>query len=231
MAPRQDENSSGRDATVAAWRSADAVCFDVDSTVITSEGIDDLAEFCGVGDRVREMTSKAMGGNVTFRKALQDRLNIIRPSQTQIRDFAEHQPTLTPGIKDLVDLLHSRSIPVYLISGGFHEFIDPVADRLNIPRDNVHANRLFFTYDGSYAAFDTNELTSESGGKGRVIRRLKDSRGFKQLVMIGDGATDLEACPPADAFIGFGGNQVRAKVKENAAWFVTDFQDLIREIS
>ena len=48
---------------------------------------------------VREMTSKAMGGNVTFRKALQDRLNIIRPSQTQIRDFAEHQPTLTPGIK------------------------------------------------------------------------------------------------------------------------------------
>ena len=48
---------------------------------------------------VREMTSKAMGGNVTFRKALQDRLNIIRPSQTQIRDFAEHQPSLTPGIK------------------------------------------------------------------------------------------------------------------------------------
>ena len=48
---------------------------------------------------VREMTSNAMGGNVTFRKALQDRLNIIRPSQTQIRDFAERLPTLTPGIK------------------------------------------------------------------------------------------------------------------------------------
>jgi len=231
MAPRQDEDSSGRDAMVAVWRRADAVCFDVDPTVITSEGIDDLAEFCGVGDRVREMTSNAMGGNVTFRKALQDRLNIIRPSQTQIRDFAERLPTLTPGIKDLVDLLHSRLIPVYLISGGFHEFIDPVADRLHISRDNVFANRLFFSYDGNYAAFDTNELTSESGGKGRVIRRLKDSHGFKQLVMIGDGATDLEACPPADAFIGFGGNQVRPKVKEYASWFVTDFKDLIREIS
>jgi len=231
MAPNQNAAPIGRDATVSTWQRADAVCFDVDSTVITNEGIDDLAEFCGVGEKVREMTANAMGGDVTFRKALQDRLNLIRPSQAQIQDFiVKHPPSLTPKIQDLVRLLHSKRVPVYLISGGFHEFIDPVADILSIPRDNVYANRLYFHYDGSYASFDMSQPTSESGGKGRAIQSLKDKRGYNNLVMIGDGATDLEACPPADAFIGFGGNRERIKVKENASWFVTSFQELITEL-
>merc|ERR1711915_444742 len=172
-----------------------------------------------------------MGGNVTFRKALQDRLNIIQPSQNQIREFlVKKPPSLTPKISDLVKLLQSRGTAVYLVSGGFHEFIDPIADILSIPRDNVFANRLYFHLDGSYATFDMNQPTSESGGKGRAIQKLKAEHDYKNLVMIGDGATDLEACPPADAFIGFGGNQVREKVKENASWFVTNFQELINEM-
>ena len=48
--------------------------------------------------------------------------------------------------------------------------------------------------------------------------------------MIGDGATDFESCPPADGFIGFGGNVVREFVKNNSVWFVTDFQELIDEL-
>lgn len=55
---------------------------------------------------------------------------------------------------------------------------------------------------GEFAGFDEDELTSRSGGKAEVIRRLKEERGFKIVVHIGDGATDLEASPPADAFIG-----------------------------
>jgi len=51
------------------------------------------------------------------------------------------------------------------------------------------------------------------------------------LVMVGDGATDMEASPPADAFIGFGGNQVRPAVKQNAKWFVRSFQELIDELN
>lgn len=55
---------------------------------------------------------------------------------------------------------------------------------------------------GSYAGFDENEPTSRSGGKGVVVESLKQNKGYQNLVLIGDGATDLEACPPADAFIG-----------------------------
>lgn len=59
-----------------------------------------------------------------------------------------------------------------------------------------------FNFTGEYAGFDENEPTSQSGGKAEVIRRLKEEKGFKTVVHIGDGATDLEACPPANAFIG-----------------------------
>lgn len=81
-------------------RSADIVCFDVDSTVIEEEGIDELAEFCGKGQEVANLTREAMGGTMTFQEALRRRLDIIKPSQKQIRDFLAQKPcTLSPGIK------------------------------------------------------------------------------------------------------------------------------------
>jgi hypothetical protein len=81
-------------------RTADIVCFDVDSTVIEEEGIDELAEFCGKGQEVANLTREAMGGSMTFQEALRRRLDIIKPSQRQIRDFLRQKPcTLSPGIK------------------------------------------------------------------------------------------------------------------------------------
>jgi phosphoserine phosphatase len=59
---------------------------------------------------------------------------------------------------------------------------------------------------------------------------LKQTKGYKNVVMIGDGVTDLEACPPADAFIGFGGNQERETVRANSDWFVHSFKELITEL-
>jgi len=55
---------------------------------------------------------------------------------------------------------------------------------------------------GNYIDFDLNQPTSQSGGKGMAINTLKSRHGYRNLVMVGDGATDLEASPPADAFIG-----------------------------
>lgn len=81
-------------------RAADIVCFDVDSTVIQEEGIDELAEFCGKGQEVANLTKEAMGGSMTFQEALRRRLDIIKPSQRQIREFLRQKPsTLSPGIK------------------------------------------------------------------------------------------------------------------------------------
>ncbi|CAK1580495.1 unnamed protein product [Parnassius mnemosyne] len=214
------------------FRTADCVCFDVDSTVIQDEGIDELARFCGKGDEVKRLTAEAMGGSMTFQEALKKRLDIIRPSVSQIRQFIETFPiNLTPGISQLVKELQDRGVTVYLVSGGFRCLIDPVAEQLNIPVVHVYANRLKFFFNGEYAGFDEAEPTSRSGGKGLVIRRLKEQHGYQRLVMIGDGATDAEACPPADGFIGFGGNVVREEVKKKASWYVTDFQELINTLA
>ncbi|CAG9832283.1 unnamed protein product [Diabrotica balteata] len=209
-------------------RNADAFCFDVDSTVIQEEGIDELAKFCNKGEEVSNLTAKAMGGAMTFQESLKLRLDIIKPSIYQIREFLNLKPPrLSPGIKKLVDLLHKRNIPVFLISGGFKCIIAPIANQLQIPLDHVFANRLKFYFAGEFAGFDENEPTSRSGGKAVVINHLKSVYNFKNVVLVGDGATDLEASPPAEAFIGYGGNVIRQAVKSKAKWFITDFNEII----
>lgn len=214
---------------VNIWRTADCVCFDVDSTVCRNEAIDDLANFLGLGPKVEKLTLEAMSGHMTFREALGKRLSIIQPSKNIIDEFNKTQTSqLTPYIKELIQLLHSRNIPVYLISGGFRVIINPIAESLGINvATNVFANTILFNENGDYDGFDEEELTSESGGKARVIELLKEAYGYDNVVMIGDGATDMEACPPADAFIGFGGNVVRDKVKKGCDWFVYCFKELI----
>ena len=74
------------------WKSADAVCFDVDSTVCLDEGIDELAEFCGAGKAVAEWTARAMSGSVPFEDALAARLSLFNPSLSQVQDFLEKKP-------------------------------------------------------------------------------------------------------------------------------------------
>lgn len=102
-----------------------------------------------------------------------------------------------------MDTLKSLGKKTYLVSGGFDCLIHPVAHKLCIPHEHVFANKLKFYYDGSYAGFDEDQPTSKSGGKSIVIQKeIKEHYGHSTVLMIGDGVTDLEACPPADGFIG-----------------------------
>jgi phosphoserine phosphatase len=180
------------------WRRADAVCFDVDSTLVRTEGIDCLAKMCGAEDEVVKLTKMAMGGSMTFRESLSKRLGIIRPTQQQIEEYKLlHTPEsiLTPDAEKLVKLLFHRGVEVYMISGGFRDVIEPLADYLGVPRDHVFANKIFFKEDGQYSGFDETQPTSSSGGKPLVVGEIK--KKHERVVMIGDGATDMEASPPA----------------------------------
>ncbi|KAI0215133.1 Phosphoserine phosphatase [Lamellibrachia satsuma] len=215
----------------ALWKTADCVCFDVDSTVCTDEAIDELATFVNVGDKVAHLTNDAMTGSMTYNESLRKRLDIIYPSRQQVTNFMKHHPpSLTPGIKELTAALRKKGVAVYLITGGFQSIVESVAKLLDIPTENIFANKLKFFYNGDYAGFDETCPTCESGGKPRVMKLLRERHGYKCIVHVGDGATDMEASPPADGFIGFGGNQVRDKVKAGSAWFVTNFQELLSEL-
>ncbi|KAH7637613.1 phosphoserine phosphatase-like protein [Dermatophagoides farinae] len=219
------------DAVRRIFRSSDAVCFDVDSTVCRDEAIDELAKFANKEKEVMEMTRRAMRGGCSFHDALSKRLQLIQPTVDMVSDYIRtHQPRFTPGIKELVSLLHANDVAVYLVSGGFYSIIEPVAKELHIPYKNIYANRIKFFYDGNYAGFDESEPTSQQHGKAKVIAYLKNRYKYRTVTIIGDGVTDMEAYPPADAFIGFGGNQIREKVKKGAKWFATSFYDLIEEL-
>jgi phosphoserine phosphatase len=94
------------------------------------------------------------------------------------------------------------------------------------PQTHVTANQILFDEQGHYAGFDATEPTSQDMGKPRALQQLQKQFGYQTMVMIGDGATDAQAKPPARAFVGFGGVVVREKVVQASDWFVTDFDDL-----
>lgn len=220
------------DAMYALY-TADAVCFDVDSTVINEEGIDVLAEFLGKGEAVAELTAAAMEGGMKFDEALEARLDLLQPSRQQILDCLEATPLeLTPGIEELVKTLHSKNVEVFLVSGGFRIMIEPVADILNIPHDtNLFANTINFQYgtEGKYDSWCSKEPTSQDMGKPKALEVIQSKNAhLKNLVMVGDGATDAQAKPPAKAFIGFGGVVVREAVRDQADWFVTSFEEMTK---
>lgn len=208
---------------------ADAVCFDVDSTVIAEEGIDVLADYLGKGPEVAELTRQAMDGDTKFQDALQMRLDLLKPSKAKIETLLKEQPLiLTEGIADLMKSLQSKNVDVYLVSGGFRIMIEPVAETLNIPIKNIVANHILFDEEGEYTGFDKNEPTSRDMGKPKALEQIKAAQNYETMVMVGDGATDAQAKPPAKSFIGFGGVVEREAVKAKADWFVTDFSDMTK---
>ncbi|KAG7370335.1 D-3-phosphoglycerate dehydrogenase [Nitzschia inconspicua] len=218
------------DAMYALYK-ADAVCFDVDSTVIAEEGIDVLADYLGKGEQVAALTKQAMEGGMKFQDALQQRLELLQPSQQSILQLLQEQPLqLTPNIDTLMNALQSKQVDIWLVSGGFRIMIEPVASLLNISKHNIVANTILFDEVGNYNGFDKTEPTSADMGKPKALQQIQTQHNYRCMVMVGDGATDAQAKPPAQAFIGFGGVIERQAVKEKADWFVTDFMDMVHII-
>lgn len=184
----------------------------------------------GKGEEVSAWTKKAMDGNTKFEDALAARLDIIKPSRSSIEKCLRDYPLqLTPGVDTFIENLIERGIDVYLVSGGFRIMIEPVARILCVAKSNIYANTIFFdenTPSGEYTGFCRDEPTSADMGKPKALQKIKDEHGYSKMVMIGDGATDSQARPPADAFIGFGGVIVRDAVKAKACWYVKDFDSL-----
>jgi phosphoserine phosphatase len=183
---------------------------------------------CGYNGLLTYLDFRAMGGNVPFEDALQARLDIIQPSKKMLEDFATQDPLqLNPGMHDVVKALRARNVDVYFISGGFTQMIQPWATKLGLPPSHVLANTICFDDAGHYAGYDDTAFTCRSGGKATAMRFLIDSGCTGPIVMVGDGVTDLEARPPADLMIGYGGVAKRAAVVKGADWFITDFSELV----
>lgn len=192
------------------------IFFDVDSTLVTIEGISELA---GDNPEIQRLTDAAMNGDLTVEEVYARRLEIVRPSRTDIESLAgRYLASLVDGVEETIATLQAAGANVHLVTGGVTQAVEPLARHLKIR--HVHAVALEFHEDGSYKDFDRRSLLARSGGKELVVRAVL-TRSKGKSAFIGDGVTDLETKPVVDLFIGFGGVEQRARVRENAEVYVT----------
>lgn len=195
------------------------VFFDVDSTLVTIEGIDELA---AGSEEIAELTAAAMEGRIAVEEVYARRLEIIRPSRPAVDALAQrYLDSLVPGAARVIAVLRDAGADVHLVTAGIAQAVAPLAAHLGLPARSVHAVPLVFGSDGRYRDFDRRSLLARSGGKELVVRSLL-ARSKGASAFVGDGVTDLETRGVVDRFIGFGGVHVRPRVKENAdVWVET----------
>jgi len=164
------------------------VVFDMDSTLIEGEIIDELAKVAGVEHEVAALTERAMAGKMDFAEALRERVARLRGLPVEELERVAASMTLTPGASDLVRVLKQMGFKVALISGGFTFFTDRLKQQLGL--DHAYANRLVVR-DGKLTGEVEGEII-DSNGKGRLVEELAriENIPVDEVVAIGDGAND-----------------------------------------
>jgi len=200
------------------------VFFDVDSTLVTIEGIDVLADG---NPEIAKLTDAAMNGEIPLDQVYAKRLEMIRPSKERVERLGStYVESVVGGAKETIAALQDNGVIVHLVTAGIEQAIVPLADALHVNSRNVHAVKLTFDANGNYKDFDRRSFLTRTGGKELVVRDVR-ARSHGKAAFIGDGVSDLEAKPAVDLFIGFGGVVVRPRVKENADLYVTSLTDVL----
>ena len=182
-------------------RAKKLVVLDVDSTLIQQEVIELLAEHAGVGPKVKEITDRAMNGEIDFAQALQERVELLTGLSEKIIDEVRGQITLTPGARTLIRTLKKLHHKVGIVSGGFTEVITPIAQELGI--DFIAANHLEIR-DGKLTGKTKGEIIDRAG-KANALRQFAALADvdLADTVAIGDGANDLDMIALAGLGIAF----------------------------
>jgi phosphoserine phosphatase len=189
-----------------------SVVFDCDSTLSAIEGIDVLAG--PHATEISALTDAAMDGSVPLEEVYGRRLAVIRPNRERVEALAgEYLSHLVEDVRETTAALLWLGKDVRIISGGLLQPVATLASALGIPGSGVAAVRIDFAPDGSYAGFDTASPLARSGGKAAVVRSWDLAR---PSMLVGDGATDLEARPELDLFAAYMGVAFRPAVAEHA---------------
>lgn len=177
------------------------IVFDMDSTLIQNEVIDELAELCGAGDEVRKITHRAMNGEIDFDESLRLRVSKLKGLSVQKMQEVEDKLILTPGVEDFIKTVKHLGYRVALISGGFTFFAIPLKMKLGI--DYCYANELEIR-DGVLTGLVTGPIVN-ANRKALLVNQLalQEKISLEQVVAIGDGANDLPMLATAGLGIAF----------------------------
>ena len=163
---------------------------DMDSTMIGQECIDELADVAGVGPQVKEVTARAMNGELDFEQALRERVALLEGQDEGIIDkVLAERITLTPGGPELLATMKANGAYAALVSGGFTAFASRIAERLGF--DEARANLLLA--EGGKLTGRVGEPILGRDAKLAALRELAASLpgGTGDAMAVGDGANDL----------------------------------------
>ncbi|MDN0072011.1 phosphoserine phosphatase SerB [Bacteroides caecigallinarum] len=187
------------------------ICFDMDSTLIQTECIDELAERAGVGEQVRAITERAMRGEIDFKESFTERVALLKGlDESVMKEIAENLP-ITEGVERLMFVLKHYGYKIAILSGGFTYFGEYLKRKFGI--DYVYANELEIE-NGKLTGRYLGEIV-DGKRKAELLRLLAqvEKVDIAQTIAVGDGANDLPMLSTAGLGIAF---HAKPKVVENA---------------
>jgi phosphoserine phosphatase len=185
--------------------------FDMDSTLIEAEVIDELAKAAGVGDKVSEITERAMAGELDFRASFKERLALLKGLDVGVLDSIGASLRLTEGAETLFAELKRLGYKTAILSGGFTYFAKQLQAKLGI--DYVFANELEVV-DGKVTGVAVEPIV-DAQRKADLLKELAHKEGLRleQTIAVGDGANDLPMLAIAGLGVAF---RAKPLVKQSA---------------
>ena len=198
------------------------VVLDVDSTLIEDEVIELLAAEAGSHDEVAEITRQAMNGRLDFSESLRARVATLAGLPVSVFETVGRRIRVTDGVPGLVEGVHRAGGAIGVVSGGFHELLDPLAERLGL--DYWRANRLGVDGDGATLDGTVHGTIVDAATKADTLREWADGAGvdLSRCIAVGDGANDMPMMEIAGLSVAF---DAKAPVRD-CADVIMDVRDL-----
>ena len=192
------------------------IIFDMDSTLIQHEVIDEMASFHGVGEKVKKITERAMNGELNFNEALVERVSLLKGLKKSSMHEILSRLTLSQGVEKLILEVKKKGYETAIISGGFHFFTEHFKEQLNL--DYAYSNDLEFEGEILTGKIKGNIINAQV--KARLVEELaqKENLTLNQVVAVGDGANDLLMLAKAGFGIAF---HAKEKVRLNAQYRIS----------
>lgn len=211
------------------------IIIDFDSTFVKLEGLEELAKLALNGNpnrqaiihEIEKITNDGMTGKISFQDSLDSRLKLFQSSKKEINNLVSLlRENITDSIIRNKGFFQENSSNIYIISGGFDEWIMPIVGEFGIVGANVMSNKFLYDSNDNVLGIDRSIALSKTGGKTECVKNLELS-GKK--VMIGDGFTDFEVkkSGEVDKFILFIENIHRIELDDYADFITNSWEDFL----